>query len=223
MNPSTCVIHVRNGVEKPRMAMTTVAMTHSTEYSSDSLRRRTSSSTHSASRTAPSAVMTWVRERKGMAGLLDRFPDQRHERREQVLVRVVELLAQRVERRARRALAHDHGHLLEAEAAARKRDQQRRVGEVLGEVELAHFDDAPRVRAEARRGVVDRPAERQAYDAAEELHAESPVPRRAVAGRRHEARADRHVAAAGDDGLEQRREKARIVLAVGVQLDDDVD
>src|SRR6058998_2209280 len=157
--PSRCVIHVSSGVAKTRIAITVVASTHSSEYSSDSRRLRTRSSTKRASSTAPSAVINWVRERN-ILGLLDGFADERHERRQQVLVGVVELLAERVERRAGLPLAHDHRDLVQPEPAARERDEERSVGEIPGEVVLADLHDPAVIGAEAGGGVRDGAPER---------------------------------------------------------------
>src|SRR5437773_598259 len=136
--PSRCVIHTSSGVAKPSTAMPSALTSHSSEYSSDSRRRRTSSSTKIASATAARAAITWVRDRNIMArppshGTLD----PRHQRGQQVLVRVVERLAQRIERLPRPALAHLDRHLLESKAAPHQGDEQRGVGKVLRELVLA--------------------------------------------------------------------------------------
>src|SRR5262249_3282914 len=64
--PRSRVSQSSNGVEKPRAAIVTVHATHSSEYSSESLRLRTRSSTKRARATAPKAVTTWVRDRKSI-------------------------------------------------------------------------------------------------------------------------------------------------------------
>src|SRR5207247_11327522 len=103
------------GVDKPSAAITTLAAIHSTENSSPSRRRRTSSRTNTARPTAARATMIWVREMNSTGAFLrcgsNGALDPRHERGQQVLVGVVDRLAEGVEGAAGRPSAHVAGHV----------------------------------------------------------------------------------------------------------------
>src|SRR5436309_5591291 len=151
------VMSRRSGVEKPSAAITTLAAIHSTENSSPSRRRRTSSRTNTARPTAARATMIWVREMNSTGAFLgcgsNGALDPRHERGQQVLVGVVDRLAEGVEGAAGRPLAHGDRHLAQPEAAPRQRNEERGIREVLGKVALAHLHHLHGVGAKPRGGI----------------------------------------------------------------------